>query len=335
MRRMYFGTTPTGVPIHVFRLESSAGVSVSVMELGAAVVSIETPDRKGRVGPIVPGFDNLAPYLEATHPQSITLGRYAGRVGDRPLRSQLELRVLDGPGAPHKLHRNAAGLNCPVWWGEALSEGVRFHYSSPEGEDGYPGKLECSVEYRLDQAGSLRVTHRATTDARTVVDLASQIYFNLRDGGRSSVLGHELSIAADEIVEVDREGIPTGHFLPVAGSSMDFRSAREVGAENRASNRPRGDYDDCYVLRRPSSSMRAVARLRDPGSGRNVELATTQPGIRFETSAAPGSEERKLSLCLCPQNFPNAANHRHFPSPELAPGSFYDQTTVYRFWNEH
>ena len=340
MRRMYFGTTSTGVPILIFRLESSSGVVVSVMEFGAAVVSIETPDREGRLGPIVPGFDHLAPYLEQIQPQTTTLGRYAGRVLDTTLLPQdpspPEPHALDRHETPYKLHRTASGFHNTVWWGEALSEGVRFHYCSPEGEEGYPGKLDCSVEYRLDHAGNLRVAHRATTDACTVVDLASRIHFNLRDGGRSSVLDHELEIAAEEIVEVDRTGIPTGHFWAVEGSLLDFRSPRRVGAEMWASSRPRGDYDDCYVLRHRGERMGVVVRLRDSISGRNLEIATTQPGIRLETRPATSSssDSRRLSLGLCPQNFPDAANHRHFPSPALSPGSFYEQTTVYRFWHD-
>lgn len=337
MRRMHFGTTSTGIPIHVFQLESSSGVCVSVMEFGAAVVSIETPDREGRLGPIVPGFENLAPYLEHSYPQTTTLGRYAGRVGSTELLprypSAQEARTADGCSAPYKLHRIASCLHSAVWWGEALGEGVRFHYCSPEGEEGYPGKLDCSVEYRLDPAGSLRVSHRATTDANTVVDLVGRIYFNLRDGGRSSVLDHELAIAAEETVEVDRTGLPTGHFLTVEGSSLDFRSPRSIGDEIPGSSRPRGDYDDCYVLRHRGKNTAAVVRLRDPISGRNLELVTTQPGLRLETRPATGSDSRRLSLGLCPQNFPDAVNHRHFPSPQLTPGSFYDQTTVYRFWN--
>lgn len=336
MQRMHFGTTSAGIPIHVFHLESSAGVSVRVMELGAAVVSIEIPDREGRPGPIVPGFDSLAPYLESTHPRSAILGRYAGQVGDDSLPPGLEMQTLDEQKVPYKLHKNASGLHNMVWWGEALGEGVRFHYSSPEGEGGYPGKLECTVEYRLDQTGSLRVTQGATSDVRTVVDLASQIHFNLRDGGRSSVLDHELSIFAEEIVEVDREGIPTGHFLTVEGSALDFRSPRTIGGASWESSRPRGDYDDCYVLRRSNSSIRTVALLREPRSGRNLELATSQPGLRFGTSTTPGSgpDQGRQSLCLCPQNYPGAAYQHHFPSPELAPGTYYDQTTIYRFWNE-
>lgn len=347
MRRMYFGTTATGVPVHLFLLESDTGVSVSVMEFGATIVSIETPDRDGRSGPVVWGFDRLEPYLEPNRDQSATQGRYAGRVRNRFSEPANSKSAHSGGGAPHKLHRNASGLHSTVWWGEALGEGVRFHYCSPDGEDGYPGKLDCSVEYRLDQTGCLRVIHRATTDAPTVVDLTNPVYFNLRDGGSGSVLDHELWLDAEEIVELDRDGVPTGHFLPIAGSALDFRSPRRVGEENaqRVNEPPvraRGDYNDCYVLPRATRDEPAIARLRDPSTGRNLELATSQPGIRFETRATaaadadPRQPEPSLrrSVCLCPQNFPNAANHRHFPSPELAPGSFYSQTTAYRFWNE-
>jgi aldose 1-epimerase len=337
MRRMDFGTTSNGIPIHVFHLESDVGVSVSVMEYGATVVSIETPDREGRPGPIVPGFGDLAPYLESASRQSAVLGRDAGRVRGGGSLPGTEPLAADRHKGPYKLHKNASGLHRMVWWGEALGDGVRFHYTSPEGEEGYRGKLDFLVEYRLDSGGCLQVSHRATTNATTHVNLTSQIRLNLRDGGRSSIFDHELSIAADEVLEADREGVPTGHFLPVAGSMLDFRSPRTIGSGAVESERRRGDFDDCYVLRRSTTPIRPVARVRDPGSGRNVELATSQPGLRVDTGVnhGAGQDLDRFSLCLSAQNYPGAAHHRHFPTPQLAPGDIYEQTTVYRFWNEN
>lgn len=347
MRRKYFGTTSEGIPVHIFDLESASGVAVQVMEYGASVVSIETPDRDGRTGPIVLGFDELAGYLEPNPlepnpldpnpPLGATLGRYAGRIGGAAFRLSGTLHRVSRGAGPRQPHGGAAGLHRAVWWGEALSEGVRFHYCSPAGEEGYPGALDCSVEYRLDPAGDLRVDYRATTNALTVVDLASQIYFNLSDGGRTAIFDHELMIAADEVVEVDREGIPTGHFLSVDGSALDFTSARRVGGRIGNLDLSPDGYDHCYVLRQSTETLRAVAWICDPESGRSLEVSTSQPGIRFENGSAlrPRRGRQPYGLCLCPQNLTDAPNHRHFPSPRLAPGSSYEQTNVFRFRSEH
>jgi aldose 1-epimerase len=366
MQRKYFGTTSNGIPIHIFHLESASGVTVRVMEYGASLVSIETPDEHGRAVPIVLGFDALSGYLEASgtgvggdvredvhiglckdHPAETShtiyhpshgavLGRYAGQIGDAAFRLSGRLHSVSNLGLPRRSHAKATGLDRAVWWGEALSEGVRFHYRSPAGAEGYPGAVDCSVEYRLDARGELRIDYRGTTDDLTVIDLTSQIFFNLNDAGRSSVRDHELTIASDEIVEVDRDGAPTGHFRRITGSPLDFGSAKRLagrGDDASASNQTDNQADPFYVLRKSAESPRVVARVCHPPSGRWLELSTTQPGLCFEIGTTLASKHGRQShgLCLRPQNLPDAPNHRHFPSPRLTPGSPYHQSTLLRF----
>jgi len=376
MQRKYFGTTSDGIPVHIFHLESQSGVAVRVMEYGASLVSIETPDRYARTGPIVLGYDELSGYLGADSPLGsapnasvnsslnsslssslnsslssslnsslntgrapacgATLGRYAGRIGDGAFRLSGSLHTVSKDDGSDRPGAGAAGLHRAVWWGEALSEGVRFHYRSPAGAEGYPGALDCSVEYRLGSEGELRLDYRATTDAPTVLDLTSQIYFNLNDAGRSPVIDHELTISADEIVETDRNGVPTGHFQRIVGSTLDFSSAKRLGEHAERPERPHNSTGPFYLLRRGAKTLRAVARISDPVSGRSLEVSTTQPGVSIASGSAlrPKHGHKLYGLCLCPQNLPDAPNHRHFPSPGLAPGSAYHQTTVFRFGND-
>ncbi len=340
MQRKYFGTTSDGIPVHIFHLESASGVAVRVMEYGASLVSIETPDKYSSTGPIVLGFDRLSGYLESDATPyaacGATLGRYAGRIGDAAFRLSGRLHTVSNGDGPDRLRAGAAGLHRAVWWGEALSEGVRFHYRSPAGAEGYPGALDCSVEYRLNANGELRLDYRATSDAPTVVDLTSRIYFNLNDAGRSPVVDHELTIAADEIVETDRDGIPTGHFQRIGGSALDFSSARRLNEHAERAERTHNGTDLCYVLRRGAGSLRVVGRVSDPVSGRSLEVFTTQPGVSIVSGSTlhPNHGQEPYGLCLSPQNLPDAPNHRHFPSPGLAPGGAYHQTTVFRFTND-
>lgn len=344
MQRKYFGTTGDGIPVHIFRLESASGIGVEVMEYGASLVSIETPDRNGKFGPIVLGFDVLSDYLgsgpgadldgDAAH--GATLGRYAGRIGDAAFRLSGDLHAVAKGHGRSRLDARALGLQRAVWWGEALNEGVRFHCRSPAGAEGYPGAIDCSLEYRLDAEGELRLDYRATTDAPTVVDLTNQIFFNLNDAGRTPIGDHELMIAADEIVETDREGIPTGHFQRIVGSSLDFGSARKLAGFVGRGDLARSEVNPSYVLRKTAEALRVVGRIRDPATGRSLEMSTTQPGVSLDIGSMLGSIHGRQShgLCLRPQNLPDAPNHRHFPSPELTPGNVYQHSTVLRFEND-
>jgi aldose 1-epimerase len=301
MQRKYFGTTSDGIPVHIFHLESQSGVAVRVMEYGASLVSIETPDRYGRTGPIVLGYDELSGYLGAdsslgSAPNAsvnsslstslstslntgrapacgATLGRYAGRIGDGAFRLSGSLHTVSKDDGSNRPGAGAAGLHRAVWWGEALSEGVRFHYRSPAGAEGYPGALDCSVEYRLDSEGELRLDYRATTDAPTVLDLTSQIYFNLNDAGRSPVIDHELTISADEIVETDREGVPTGHYQRIVGSTLDFSSAKRLGEHVERPERSQNGTDPFYPASRSRPRSPASVSPADrhcvPSTGKN------------------------------------------------------------------
>jgi aldose 1-epimerase len=347
MERQLFGSSPDGIPIHAFSIESPAGVRVCLMEYGATIVSIEAPDRTGEVGPITLGFDSLGGYL-APHPfVGATIGRFANRIGG----SHFHLAGSSHPLAPNEgrnhLHGGNGGLHRSVWWGEALGSGVRFHYKSPQGEEGYPGTLDCAVEYRLSDEGELSIRFSAETDAATVVNFTNHTYFNLCDGGEQSILDHEIEIVSNEVLETDRDGIPNGHFTRIEGSALDFSRMRRIGERIDELDSPRDGYDHCYVIAQDSHGTasgersnpekwdrpRTVARVRDPSSGRVLSLATTQPGLQFYSgNFLDGSPAAKRhGFCLETQHYPDSPNHSHFPATSLAPGERYEETAIYRF----
>lgn len=329
MQRKYFGTTSKGVPVHIFTLESESGVAVEVMEYGASVVSITLPGPDGRHVPIVAGYRELGDYLASATPLGATLGRYAGRISDSAFSQDGELAAV-APNSGRRHHENGgeAGFQRTVWWGEALNEGVRFHCESPLLEDGFPGSVHCTVEYRLDKKGALWIESRATSDTASIVDLSNEIYFNL-DGDRAAdVFDHDLWVATREVVEADRDGTPTGHLVPI-GDGIDLREPASVRTREQAWNPARDSAPPAFVLDVTGNPLRTVAGLRDPRSGRSVEFATTQPSLTIAARDADG--EAPQSLCISLRNFPDAPNHAHFPSAAVDVDRPYAHTTVCRF----
>ena len=338
-----FGTTPAGERVAGFTLEGGHGVAARVIEYGAALVSLEAPDREGRVGPVVLGFDALEPYLDCGAYLGATVGRFANRIADG--RFSLEGRTyrLACNLGRHHLHGGARGFDKALWRGEATRAedevGVRLRYRSPDGEEGYPGELDVSVSYRLDRSGGLRIDYRATTDRATLVNLAHHSYFNLESGGETSVLAHQIEIEADEYLVIDEEGIPTGEIRPVEGTPLDFRSPRPLGTGIDAFVASRGGYDHTFVLRGRGTSPTLAARVTDPNTGRVLEVLTTQPGLQlYSGNFLDGSligrggvpYRRWHAFCLEAEHFPDAPNHPSFPSAVLGPGEVYAHSVIYR-----
>jgi aldose 1-epimerase len=243
----------------------------------------------------------------------------------------------------HHLHGGERGFDKVLWRGEAIDGdgevGVRFHYRSADGEEGYPGELDVSVSYRLDRSGALRIDYRATADRSTPVNLAHHSYFNLKSGGATSVLPHQVRIEADEYLAIDAEGIPTGERCPVAGTPLDFRSPRPLGSAIEALVPARGGYDHTFVLRDREATPTLAARVTEPETGRILEVLTTQPGLQlYSGNFLDGSligrgdvaYRRWHAFCLEAQHFPDSPNHPSFPCAVLEPGEVYAHSVVYR-----
>ncbi|MGP4048095.1 aldose epimerase family protein [Streptomyces sp. 2A115] len=318
-----FGTLPDGSPVHRWTLERG-GVRVRVLTYGGIVQSVFVPDRDGRSADVVLGFPDLAGYL--THPEpyfGALVGRYANRIagGRFPLAGRTY--QLARNNEPNSLHGGERGFDKRLWDAEPLEHGVRLSRVSPDGEEGFPGRLEVSAEYTLDESGALRISYEAVTDAVTVVNLTNHTYWNLHGSGNAG--GHEVRIAAGRLTSVDANLIPTGALAEVEGTRFDFRAARKAGA----------GYDHNFVLDKGvTDSAVEVAELCDPSSGRVLRVATTEPGLQLYTADhlggslpfAPGD-----GIALETQHFPDSPNRPEFPSTELRPGGVYRSETVYAF----
>lgn len=325
MRSELFGELPDGTPVHRWTLERG-GVRVRVLTYGGIIQSAEVPDRSGRRGPVALGFDDLQGYLDHPGPYfGALVGRYANRIAGGAFTLDGRTYRLARNNDPNALHGGTAGFDKRVWEAAEAEHGVRLSRVSPDGEEGYPGRLTVSATYSLDESGALRIAYEATADAPTVVNLTNHTYWNLAGAGSGSAAGHELRIAAERITPTDAAQIPTGAYEDVEGTRFDFRDAREVGA----------GIDHNYVLDKGVTARPVeVAELSDPVSGRVLTVATTEPGLQLYTADhfeeglpfAPGD-----GVALETQHFPDSPNRPEFPGTELRPGGVYASETVYGF----
>ncbi|MFT5130854.1 MAG: aldose 1-epimerase [Rhodothermales bacterium] len=342
-----FGKTKDGVAVHQVTLTNANGAIARLMTRGATLTELHMPDRDGKLADVVLGFNDVAGY-ESDRNQYF--GCSTGRVANRIAKGSFE---VDGKryqvavnNGPNHLHGGLdRSLDKVVWNAEELDTprgpGVRFTYSSPDGEEGYPGKLECIVTYVLTHTNALRIDYEASTDARTPVNLTNHSYFNLAGAGAPSIHEHELIIASDRITAADGDLIPTGEYRAVAGTALDFTQRKSVGKDIGALlDTAFLGYDHNYVLRNQTGKLAFAANVFDPTSGRAMAVYTDQPGIQFYTGnflfgqmGKGGKAYAKQSaLCLETQKYPDSINHANFPSVVLSPGETYTHTCVYNFF---
>ncbi|WP_328317295.1 aldose epimerase family protein [Streptomyces sp. NBC_00388] len=313
-----FGRLGDGTPVHRWTLERG-GTRARVLTYGGILQSVEVPDRTGVVAGVALGFPDLAGYLASPGPYfGALIGRYANRIADGTFTLDGRIHRLPRNNAPHSLHGGDRGFDKRVWEAEATGHGVRLSRVSPDGEEGYPGRLAVSVTYTLTESGALRIAYEATTDAPTVVSLTNHSYWNLAGAGSGSAAGQTLRIAASRVTPVDAELIPTGELAAVAGTRFDFRQPRTVGL----------GYDHNYAL-----DGADAAELSDPVSGRVLTLTTSEPGIQLYTGdhIDDGPFGPGAGIALETQRFPDAPNRPEFPGAVLRPGDAYVSETVYGF----
>ena len=337
-----FGKLPSGRAVDRFTLTNARGLVAKIINYGTIITELHVPDRKGRMGDVVCGFDNLGQYLKA-HPYfGCTAGRVANRVagGEFMLEGmRYSLAVNNGPNA---LHGGIKGFDKRLWKATPLRGAtVRFDYTSADGEEGYPGKLAVTVIMKLTDANEFLIDYTATTTKPTPINLTNHSYFNL--AGQGDIKGHKLMIAADFYTPSSPTLIPTGEVRPVKGTPLDFTRPAAVGARfAELGGKPQG-YDHNFVLRGDATNSGQpafCARVVEPRSGRVMEVSTTEPGVQLYTANwLDGSlvgkggavHIRHCGLCLETQHFPNSINIPHFPNTVLKPGETYRQLTIYRF----
>jgi aldose 1-epimerase len=345
--REEFGRLPDGTQVDALTLTNANGIVVRAITYGGIITSLRVPDRNGQFGDIVLGFDDLAGYLEE-HPYfGAIIGRYGNRIAGGRFMLDGQVYTLATNNGPNHLHGGITGFDKVVWWAEPFengdSVGVTFSYTSSDGEEGYPGKVDVRVTYTLTAANELVFDYYAVSDRATPVNLTQHSYFNLAGDGSGDILGHELTVNADYFTPVDSTLIPTGAIAPVAGTPFDFRSATAIGAridQDQEQLRHGLGYDHNFVLNSGDSTLTHAARVYEPQSGRLMDVYTAEPGIQFYagnfldgsiTGKAGHVYGRRSGFCLETQHFPDSPNQPEFPSTILRPGEQYRSTTTYVF----
>jgi aldose 1-epimerase len=342
VERSVFGRTPDGREVERFTLKNSRGAVAEVITFGATVTALRMPDRTGALGDVVrPITASESGFQRGFQQSAAVFGRYANRIAHGRFTLDGKTYEVTRNLPPHHLHGGRNNFSRVIWRAKPgtgpQTASVDLAYTSPDGEEGFPGTLEVGVTYTLTEDNILRLEYRATTDRATPLNLTNHAYFNL--AGSGDVLDHELQIAAERYTEVDRELIPTGKILPVRGTALDFTAPTAIGARATQVG-PLRRYDNNFVLDgdRTGSAPAFAARVRDAGSGRVLEVWTTEPGLQIYTSILPppGAEEKAKGprfgfYCLETQHFPDSPNHPHFPTTILRPDRAFRSVTEFRF----
>ncbi len=326
--------------LRTFALRSTSGLEATILCHGATLMRLRVPDARGRLGDVVLGFDDPRAYL-GPHPYlGGIVGRFANRIAGARFTLGGRVFPLTANDGPHTLHGGSRGFDKVTWDGDPVGDAAAtLRIRSADGDEGFPGNLDAQVTYRLSDT-TLRIECRATTDAPTVVSLASHAYWNLEDGGASSILDHTLEIAASRYTPIDASGIPTGRIEAVAATPFDFTTPQQIGARIEALLAERGGYDHNLALDHAGDGTKPAARLVAARSGRLMTLYTTLPGLQLYSGSCFDGVQRFRNdiatprfgaLALEAQHFPNAPNEASFPSAKLLPGDVYAHTTVYAF----
>ena len=344
VKREPFGKMPDGKPVERFTLTNANGVELKAISYGGIITSLRVPDRNGTLDDIVLGFDSLDGYLQ-DHPFfGAIIGRYGNRIANAQFTLDGKTYKLAANNNGQSLHGGVKGFDKVLWTVEPVgNNGLAFTRTSPDGEEGYPGNLRTRVTYTLTDKNELIVDYHATTDKATPVNLTQHSYFNLAGQASGDILGHELMINADRYTPVNDKLIPTGELAPVEGTPFDFRTPTAIGARiNNAHPQLKAGlgYDHNWVLNRKGSGLELAARVREPKTGRTLEITTNEPGIQFYagnfldgklTGKGGAVYRHRTGFCLETQHYPDSPNQPKFPTTTLKPGQEYRTRTVFTF----
>lgn len=341
-----FGSLADGSEVHVFTLTNKAGVEARIINYGGIVLSLKVPDRNGKMGDVVLGFDTLADYLTKSPYFGCLVGRFGNRIAGGRFTLNGKTHTLAQNDGSNSIHGGIKGFDKVVWAAttKMTSDGpaLGLNYVSKDGEEGFPGTLSVTAVYTLTEDNALALEFTAVTDKDTVVNLTHHSYFNLACKG--DVLDHVVTINADRFTPVSAILIPTGELRPVAGTPMDFRKPEKIGTRINVDDQQLkygGGYDHNWVLnKKTEASLTLAATIFEPGSGRFMEVLTTEPGTQFYTgNFLDGSVVGKNGwaykgrhgFCFEPQHYPDSPNQPSFPSTVLKPGQTFTSAIIYRF----
>jgi aldose 1-epimerase len=340
-----FGKAPDGSEVNLYTLRNNAGAEVGICNYGGLVLFLKVPDRNGKFGDVVLGYDDLPDYIKDSPYFGALIGRYGNRIAKGKFTldgKEYTLAVNNGPNA---LHGGLKGFDKVVWEPRFLAtlEGpsLELLYVSKDGEEGYPGTLSVKVVYTLMDDNALRVDYTATTDKDTVINLTQHSYFNL--AGKGDILNHQVMIPADKFTPVDSTLIPTGELKPVDGTPFDFRTPTAIGArigqEDEQLKFGNG-YDHNWVINKQTGQLTLMARVSEPTTGRVMEVYSTEPGLQFYSGNFLDGKNKgkggwvyqfRNGFCMEPQHYPDSPNQPNFPSVVLKPGQTYRNTIIYKF----
>jgi len=346
IRKSAYGATPEGEAVDQYTLVNGKGMEVAVITYGGIITSWTAPDRNGQYRNVVLGFDTLAGYVGENPFFGAIIGRYGNRIAKGRFTLSGNTYQVETNDGPNHLHGGIKGFHKVVWAAntkqDASSVSLVLTYLSKDGAGGYPGNLSCTVTYKLTTEDALEVTYEATTDKETIVNLTQHSYFNLSGNFNNTILDHELMLAADSYLPVDATLIPTGKLVAVAGTPFDFTTSKAIGRDINIADdqlaKGKG-YDHCWALNAPGT-LRKVAGVTHPASGRQLEILTDEPGIQFYcgnfldgTLPIPGGGTygHRTGFCLETQHYPDSPNQANFPSTTLKPGEKYNSTTIFKF----
>ncbi len=331
-------TLNSGQTIKEYTLKNSRGVTITILNLGGIITSINTPDKNGVTHDILLGYDTPELYLENPAYFNAIIGRVTNRISNAEFKIGDKWYRISSHYDTYALHGGISGFNKKIWdvkpYKTDDEQGVELNYLSSDGEEGFPGNLKTRIVYRLTEENEFITEYFATTDRPTHVNLTNHAYFNL--SGSAHILNHRVLIVADKILETNENILPTGKLLPVANTAFDFRKMHAIG--DYISQTEVG-YDHCYVFDKPDGEMAPAAKVYDPDSGRVMEVFTTCPTLQFYTGnyleGITGKNNKPYknhgAFCLETQLYPDAANRPDFPSTLLLPTDFYSQATIFRF----
>lgn len=343
-----FGTLDDGREVQLFRLENQGGMTVEIIDLGGIIVGLTVADFEGEFADVTTGFHKPQPYADGASYMGAIVGRYANRIADgRFLIDGIHYSLAQNNG-DNAIHGGLAGFDKKIWraaYSTNFSEArLILTTISQDGEEGYPGKVEVTVVYTLNDKNQLTIDYSATTDKATVINLTNHAYFNLDGHGAGTILNHEIMINADSYTPVDNQSIPTGAVVEVTGTPLDFRNAKPIGKDigsNHQQIQFGSGFDHNFVINHEKPGLMTLAAVvHSPNSGRVMNVYTDQPGIQFYTGnflngRLVGKQgavyESRHAFCLETQHFPDSPNKSNFPSTVLRPGERFETQTIFEF----
>jgi aldose 1-epimerase len=342
-----FGRTKGGQEVSIYTLQNENGVRAKVITYGAIIYSLELPDKTGKLVNVTANRETLADYEARNACFGAVVGRFANRIANASFSLDGKKFSITPNAGKHHIHGGSKGFDKVVWTARAIrspdSVAVQMEYTSVDGEEGYPGTLKCVVLYELNNKNEWKMQYSATSDKATPVNLSNHAYWNLAGAYSGNVLQHELTVNAEQYLLADEALIPTGEFASVEGTPVDFRQSHKIGERigKITDKQFGGGYDHCMVIKKTKPGELAfAAKLKEPVSGRTMEVWTTEPGVQiFSANFGPGAFEgpggyaypRHLGLCLETQHFPDSPNKTNFPSTILRPGQAFNSTTIHKF----